>query len=443
MLLAARVVLSWRMHVRPIRRVLITVGFLAATFSPVWAQEWVPLEKKEVKERRSLLGGGSQWLGKTSGKPARLKGLPEEMGTKLSYFSARIGGQQTWLVIGSPPAGSKPRTSPRFIADTDQDGDLSDEKIVAGRKKREGGWLFGRTVDHYGPLTFKPADDADSADVELTFQYYGADGLAASPAFERAGDVTVDGQEYHLILSDGNADGRFDGFYGPSKKQSQEEETDSKWTVFSEFDAISITLKDARPAAEDAVIYRFWDTPPLTKTLRLKDVYYHLEVKPDGSAIRLAKTDLPVGTLDVGCADAYLTLFSECGLQELQGSGGKWRLPAGRYVCWSLGLRLTDEAGVVWTLQGSGDTGKLGEIVIEPDKTVALKMGPPLKVKTEARQISGLFGRNRYVSMGLTGQAGESYSHGAYKNRWRLPPPKLKILDESGQVMANGQFEYG
>lgn len=429
---------------RPIRLVTAGLVFLAAAMPPAWAQEWCPLEKKDARERTTFFAGATQWLGKTSAKPARLKGLPEEMGKKPSYFSATINGRKTWLVVGSPPIDTKSRAriSPKFVADTNQNGDLSDETVLTGRKKREGGWLFGRTLDSYGPVTFKPAEDANASSVDLSFQYYGSDGLAVSPAFDREGDVTVDGQEFHLVLCDGNVDGRFDGFYVPLKEQAEQDAGDLRWAAFSTSDLISIAVKDAKPAAPDSTIY-FWDRPPLTKTMRLKDAYYNVEVKPDGSAIRLTKADLPMGTLDVGCADAYLTLFSECGVQNLQGSEGKWSLPAGKYACWSLGLRQTDDAKVTWWLQGSGEMGKLAEIVIESGKTNTIRMGPPFKVKTASQRGSGFLGRNRYISMTLTGQAGESYSHGAYKDKWRLPAPKLKILDEKDKVLASGQFEYG
>ena len=428
---------------RPIRTVVAWLVFLAVGSSPSWAQEWTPLEKKEVKERRSSFGGGTQWLGKSAGKPAKLKGLPEAMGKKPSYFVATINGKNTWLVVGTPPTGSKAKTSPKFIADTNQNGDLSDDTIVEGRKKREGGWLFGQSVDSYGPVTFKPADDANAPAIDFTFQYFGSEGMNVCPAYVREGDLKIDGQDYHVILSDGNADGRFDGYYVQPKEETDKEAATSRWVIFSQFDSISITAKDAKPAPDDSIVYRFWDTPPLTKAMRLKDAYFNVEVKPDGSAIRLTKAELPMGTLDVGCADAYLTLFSECGIQELQGSGGKWSLPAGTYHCWSLGLRQTDEAKVTWTLQGSGDMGKLTRFTIEPGKTADLKMGAPLKIKTEAQRASGLFSRNRYISMTLTGQGDETYSHGAYKDKWRLPAPKLKIFDEKNKILANGQFEYG
>jgi hypothetical protein len=70
---------------------------------------------------------------------------------------------------------------------------------------------------------------------------------------------------------------------------------------------------------------------------------------------------------------------------------------------------------------------------------VRSKLGPPLLIKTDVKARTG------EVSIGFTvlGQAGEKYIGGAYKNGELQPPPKLKIVDESGKVLDTGKFEYG
>jgi len=65
--------------------------------------------------------------------------------------------------------------------------------------------------------------------------------------------------------------------------------------------------------------------------------------------------------------------------------------------------------------------------------------GPPLLVKVDvARQ-------NRSVSFGLIleGRSGERYVAGIRKNGSVLPPPRYRIINESGAILKVGTFEYG
>ncbi len=93
----------------------------------------------------------------------------------------------------------------------------------------------------------------------------------------------------------------------------------------------------------------------------------------------------------------------------------------------------TDQNGDKWTLE---------LIKGQPVSSFAdssAKPGPPLLVKTDV-QISG-----RDVSIGLLvqGQAGELYVPGAQKNGQLQPEPGLKIINETGKILATGKFKYG
>jgi len=68
-----------------------------------------------------------------------------------------------------------------------------------------------------------------------------------------------------------------------------------------------------------------------------------------------------------------------------------------------------------------------------------LKLGPPFEIRTDVKR------NNRIVSIGLkmVGQAGEHYSPEVLTHNGPLPAPKVTIVDESDQVLASGNFEYG
>lgn len=96
-------------------------------------------------------------------------------------------------------------------------------------------------------------------------------------------------------------------------------------------------------------------------------------------------------------------------------------------------LSMTDKNGDKWVLDLA--KGQSLSAVRGSDR----KPGPPLLVKTDVQRS------RQDVSIGLVieGQAGEKYAGGAKKNRRWMPPPRFKIVDESGKTLASGAFKYG
>ena len=72
-------------------------------------------------------------------------------------------------------------------------------------------------------------------------------------------------------------------------------------------------------------------------------------------------------------------------------------------------------------------------------KRIGKEPGPPLVVKVDVIR------QNRNVLFGLIleGKAGEKYIAGIKKNGQIMPPPRYKIVDESGKVIKTGTFQYG
>jgi hypothetical protein len=163
--------------------------------------------------------------------------------------------------------------------------------------------------------------------------------------------------------------------------------------------------------------------------------------QPKEPAAAKAVGPKPTGTLDVGTTDAEaLVLTSEAGPVRFSGwGGGKYHVPAGRYTAIQVQLAKADAAGEKWRISALGSAKKEG-LEIRAGETLALKLGPPLKTKIETRAIDG--GRV-VISLVLEGQAGEQYAPRAVKGDETPRPPKLKILDEAGKVLAQGNFEYG
>lgn len=72
-------------------------------------------------------------------------------------------------------------------------------------------------------------------------------------------------------------------------------------------------------------------------------------------------------------------------------------------------------------------------------KRIGKDPGPPLLVRVDVTR------QNRNVSFGLIleGKAGEKYIARIKKNGQIVPPPRYKIINESGKVLKIGTFEYG
>lgn len=134
-----------------------------------------------------------------------------------------------------------------------------------------------------------------------------------------------------------------------------------------------------------------------------------------------------------------LKLWSDAADQFLFGSEGSWSLPAGAYSALFLELNEIDSSRIAWTFKSYRDTGPLRDFEIRVGETTSFKIGPPFSVKTDVKQI-----RDRVlIGMKLEGRAKERYRLPVMKGGRRLPAPEFKIVNESGKVLASGQFEYG
>ena len=112
--------------------------------------------------------------------------------------------------------------------------------------------------------------------------------------------------------------------------------------------------------------------------------------------------------------------------------------PAGRYTPSWLTLA-AGKGNNTWRLQSTGPWGELAKIKVEKGETTVVKLGPPLKIKPETR----VSGRNISVGWAIFGRAGEEYKNVITMNGSLMPSPKVKIIDQDGNVLASGRFEYG
>ena len=113
-------------------------------------------------------------------------------------------------------------------------------------------------------------------------------------------------------------------------------------------------------------------------------------------------------------------------------------LPARKYSPRRISLA-AQKGGNEWVISSLGPWGELAKIKVKKDQTTVLKPGPPFNVKTNIRRS----GRSLSISPLVIGQAGEHYSVRVRTSRGSLPPPGIKIVDESGKVLVSDKFRFG
>jgi hypothetical protein len=100
---------------------------------------------------------------------------------------------------------------------------------------------------------------------------------------------------------------------------------------------------------------------------------------------------------------------------------------------------LMQQDGDTWQLESRGPWGELSTIRVKKNDTTVLKLGPPFQIKTKALYT----GSKVSIDFNIIGKAGEHYRNSIMQNNKRASAPKLKIIDEAGNVLASGKFEYG
>ncbi len=92
-----------------------------------------------------------------------------------------------------------------------------------------------------------------------------------------------------------------------------------------------------------------------------------------------------------------------------------------------------------WQIDNRGPWGKSSTIEVKNNETTVLRLGPPFIVKPGINKS----GSTVSIDFSIFGQAGEKYQNYAKKNNSRVPAPKVRIVDEAGNVLASGRFKYG
>ncbi len=386
---------------------------LISIASTTWGQGRFPLKAVPIGEAPPSLTASVAWdFPALGGRPA-LRGLPGGIAGNADFFCACLPGRTVVFVQES--AGD------RLWVDTNADGDLSDEKPLAGRASEDENSV--RRIE-FPPVTVR-VGGAEIAlkPVVVRDRDCGYCFLYLQPATVMAGTVRLGGRERSVYLIDESLDGKYTP-WTPSGGERQ--------------DLLAVDLNGNGTVCEDG---EEDERLPVPRLAHVGDAWYTVRVADDGSSIEFEKTEPKFGTLDIGDGSVDLEVTGESGVHHLS-RAGTWRLPAGKYLIDDITASRNDADGKEWRLiqrVGAGIPSRVS-FVIDAGKTLTLKLGSPLVLVPEVTR------EYEEVHIGLTaiGQAGEHYEPvPCHSDSDGFKMPTVKISNEAGEQLAAAAFEYG
>lgn len=143
--------------------------------------------------------------------------------------------------------------------------------------------------------------------------------------------------------------------------------------------------------------------------------------------------------IDAGRADVVLQLKSIGFIHTTINSGTKPSVISARvYRPQFLSLSMKQH-GHTWQIESRGPWGDISKIKVRNNEATALKIGPPFLIKPKIRKNGAML----YIDFEIIGRAGEHYANLITKNNRTVTGAKIKILDETGNILESGKFKYG
>ena len=207
--------------------------------------------------------------------------------------------------------------------------------------------------------------------------------------------------------------------------------------------------RDGRPDEEDGEI--------LGDYLLLEETLYEVRVSEAARRLTLTPVAVPLLPVQLGGATHRSALWmpDRQRMVTLVGAGDRVLLPAGQYQLVHYQLRQKDSAGAVWQLEARGSAENAGATA-RNGATPQLKFGEPYtaSVAVSARQRTrldadlnlafSLRGAGDEAVTSFRREAGRSASIAMSTRSPYLPKePSYRILQADGEIVAQGDFEYG
>ncbi len=363
-------------------------------------------------------------------KPSPLK-LPAHLREdRVVYFTINLDGQPIHMV-------GQPGDPPCLYVDTDGDNDLSEESGIRGVTIPRDRWRWYWDPNcFYGPVTVTIPNTESQRTVRFYVGSYGRNYISIYQAGFWRGALCLGQDEYYVGILDGDLNGALGYVSSPITSQYPSQNQDA---------LIIDTNQDGEIDWESDNKYAL-EKQPLAEYIRLNDSYFKVQVAGDVSSLRLKKTELPMSTLAVNDKSLRFIAVGDNGLMLYCHSNSQYSIPAGNYRLTEFEAKKMNEQGICYTITQS-DQSDL-EVSLEPDQTEVCTIGPPFTLQAEVKVSSegGWFSKKSKVvtiTPQLLGQGGKTYDFGIDVQGRSLREPKVKIVDEKGEILSSGTFEFG
>ncbi|MHC4648083.1 MAG: hypothetical protein ACYTBJ_21700 [Planctomycetota bacterium] len=294
----------------------------------------------------------------------------------------------------------------QLFIDSDGDGQLNDETVVAAYRVEQDRSTFGPVKVIFqgedGPITY-----------HLKFQFRSRNDdkqLKASSAGWYEGTITLGEKRYTCVLIDQNVNGAFDdkSLHPPNG------------------DRIRIAQQGNA------------DTRFVGNFIQVNEVLYRLEIARDGAFVKLAKAEgVTFGKIRLPESITQFAAGGENGLFTIKPLKGSAQLPVGSYRIDSWLIEHLDEKGHRWQLEGERFDEK-GNFEVNEVGETSLTLGEPVISSLIVRKVDSEYSFRQH----LRGQLGDFVTLTLNDTE---PPqaPKLNIKSADGKYERTFSFEYG
>jgi len=99
----------------------------------------------------------------------------------------------------------------------------------------------------------------------------------------------------------------------------------------------------------------------------------------------------------------------------------------------------TNHGGHTWKIESRGPWGSLSKINVRNNEATTIRLGPPFLIKPVVNKNNSIL----LIRYAIIGQAAVQYQNFLTKDNRPVTGAKIKIVDETGNILESGSFKYG
>jgi len=369
-----------------------------------------------------------QSLKAASAPTETLRATPRLRSQKPIFTAAELGrGGDTTVTVLIDESGGTGKGYDRLIVDANNNEDLTDDPVLRSVHRR--GHL------EFGPLALRIEVEGRCrlyhAKVEQFDTFEGAE-RRPKPEFRLkslgyyTGAARFGTKRHPVVLVDANAN----GLYGEAFREFDPEGRKSG-------DMLLVDANHDGRFDQGGIIPK--ETLHCGKCIVVDGRFYELSLRPDGSAMSVTPARVRLASLKSSYPRFSLMLKSPDGVLPIEGRNGVAQVPPGQYqvMAWSIERQAGSNK---WSVMGSSPGIGAPELKVSEGSDSSFQLKSPLKAKVSADR-SGPPG-NFNFQLQLTTASGENIADVNVNGR-RPAEPRLKLLDEGGNEIADLKFHYG